>query len=342
MNITEIKIITIIIIAVTVFALIWISVIPGAGGVWQHDSGVYDQQGYNIFGGWPPVYPFLLHLIGRKIVTPQIIFAIISWCFAGYMLAGLPGMILAGVFVVSPRFAGWHSMCLTESVSLSLAATTLGLSVMMIRWKNWWIPWAVSLVLFSLTRYSNVFIIPFFAWPLFFCKCKLKVIVTIIITILLTSLFISNFRKNIKPISEPGKFTEEVSLMETHLQAATYLLDPAKRPYFLGALCKTDTYPCSLSESSQWLGWLELPGQGYLWLIMLLFPISDIVRRRKLSIGSTVIIVLCLASYTQCLVNAAYDSIATGHTEVYRHLSICDCFFVFSLIALIRRNKWNI
>ena len=317
-----------------------VSVIPNHHGVWYYDSAIYWQQGFDINAGRPPVYPIFIKAVGRNVVHYQIGLAILSWCFLGYTLAGFPGLLLGGFFSISPWFCRWNGLCLSESISHSFAALVIGFSILMIQKSKWFILWFISLLLFAFTRFANVFILPFCAWPAIFCWGKMKYfIIAGIIAIIIPAFLMVGRVKKVSPNKQGDVFSSLIPLktFSTHRLALLYLLDGKSRPYFLGSPMTDDYagYMPRLSHLSNSLTWMKLPKYAYPWILLIFIPILEIIIRKKLSMYSVLIISLFLAGYTQCLINIIWDNITQTKSEIWRHLAISDCFYVFSIIAAI-------
>lgn len=326
------------IVALAIIAVFINAADPGVRpGVWHHDSGVYIQQGYNVFGGWPPVYPIFLQLVGRNVVHYQIVLGVISWCLLGYLLAGFPGLILGGIFVISPWFARWHGNCLTESFSLSFAALAAAFSILLAGKPFWIIPWFVSLVLFAFTRFGNVLVLPFLLWPILFLKGwrRWLVIGGLVAVFVPASLLLYSKAAELGGARASPDAAGHLYSLSSHRSAFRHLIDTDSRPYHGPRPMSEDyrEYLPELSRYSRWLGWLKLPRHSYLWLLLTSLAILEMIRRRRLNYRSVVIISLFLAGYLQCLFNVMYQDVAGGATEIWRYLVICDAFLAFSVIA---------
>lgn len=308
-------------------------------GKWYYDSGVYIQQGYDIFGGRPPVYPVFLQLVGRNVVHYQIVLGVASWCLLGYLLAGFPGLILGGVFIISPWFARWHGNCLTESFSHSFAALTLSFSIMLIGKLRWFLPWFISLILFAFTRFTNVIVLPFFCWPAFFLKgaSRWLIIGGITISAFSGSLLLHSEVTKISGNRRISIVVGHLSSTSSHREALNYLIGIDTRPFFGSQPMPEDhrKYMPKLSKYSNYLEWLKLPRHSYLWLFLTALSVFEIFRRKRLNIYSVLIISLFFAGYLQCFNHILYEDMSGVSTEVWRHLAICDAFLSFSVIALV-------
>ncbi len=306
-------------------------------GVWYYDSGIYIQQGYDILGGRPPVYPVFLQLVGRNVVHYQIVLGVISWCLLGYLLAGFPGLILGGILIISPWFARWHGNCLTESFSHSFAALALAFSILLIRNRLWTVPWLISLLLFAFTRFSNVLILPFLSWPVLFVRDRTRwlVIGGLVVVLIPAALFLHSRATEIGDDNNTTAAAGHLISSSSHSAAFQHLINVDSRPYFGSRTMSEDRreYLPELSFYSQWFKWLELPRYSYLWPLLLILATLIMIRHRSPNIRYVVIISLFLAGYLQCLFNVMYQDTAGGPTEVWRHLAICDAFFAFSVIT---------
>ncbi len=316
---------------------------PNPKGVWHHDSGIYLQQGFDIFGGRPPVYPIFLKIVGQNVVRYQIGLAVLSWCFLGYTILRFPGLILGGIFSISPWFLRWNALCLTESFSHSFSALAIAFSILLVRNSKWFGPWIVSLLLFVFTRIPNVFILPFFAWPVFFCKGKIRyfIVLGVIAVIIPAVLVVGKFNRGVETPHLIPFFLKHLPSFSSHRLAGQYMLESGARPYFLARPILGDFahYMDPPTGYSVYLTWMKLPKYAYLWILLILLPIWELVSRKKLSIYSGLIVALFFASYTQCLVNIVHDDILKTKSEIWRHLLICDCFYVFSLISAVALLK---
>jgi hypothetical protein len=86
-------------------------------------------------GRKPPTYPLLVQLVtpGPQLVHVQAWSSIACWCFLGFTLARTAGMAILGLLALSPLVRMWNTALLTESLSLSLLALFLALSLLLRR-----------------------------------------------------------------------------------------------------------------------------------------------------------------------------------------------------------------
>lgn len=308
-------------------------------GLWYYDSRIYLQQGFNVRGNRPPVYPVFLGLVGNHVVGYQITLAVISWCLLGYLLAGFPGLIVLGVFAISPWFGRWHGNCLTESVSHSFAALVLSFSILLVRKPLWVFPWALSVCLFIMTRFTNALYLPFGVWPALLIRPRMRWLVVACLALLGYAAMRGLGAKERELVRDKGSPSAVKVLgdLGAYRQAWAWMTDSRTRPWWAGRPMSEDLreYRPRLSAASDRLEWLKPSYYGWGWLILLGVACADIAVRRRVTVLSLLIISLFVFCYAASLNHVFCDEILSENSEVWRHLSICDCGLVFSIAATL-------
>lgn len=310
---------------------------PGdPAGAWYYDSKVYLRSTYDPAYGRPPVYPAVLGILGRNVVYYQTIFAVLSFCLVGYVLAGFPGLILLGLLSVSPWFSRWHSNCLTESVSHSLLALTIAFSVLSIRRRSLLIPWAASLCLFSLTRYTNALYLPLSAWPALFIRGKVRwaVLAAPLLVAIPSILSLGEYERG--AIEGRGIAAASAALSpSSYRTAGEWVINARTRPFFRGRpiMPGSPEYRPALSRESDLLEPLKLGEHGWLWLPLLALAVADILLRGRISPGPASIFALAAFAYAVALGQILADTMTGDPGEVWRHLKACDAALAFALAA---------
>jgi hypothetical protein len=133
---------------------------------WPADS---KESGLTRLGPRMPSYPILLRGtgVGAALVHWQIWLSLAAWSQLGWLLAGAPGLLLGGLFSLSPELRFWSYAVLTESVTTSLLALLISLGLVLTgRWRTWLlVAWALVTLVFGLLRPSNALILPFLWIP---------------------------------------------------------------------------------------------------------------------------------------------------------------------------------
>ncbi len=94
-------------------------------------------------------------------------------------------------------------------------------------------------------------------------------------------------------------------------------------------------YKPHLSKCSSYLELMRLPVHGYLWFILVGVSAIDMARRRGMTIRAVLILALLVASYLQCISVVILYIMERDMGESWRHLSVCDSYFVFSVITAL-------
>jgi hypothetical protein len=117
----------------------------------------------------PPVYCVFLDVVGSGPVLPLVQSALsaVCWCGLGWTLAGLAGGALLGLFALTYPIAQWNLLALSESLTLSLLAGCLALTVRLARcwrWREYGL-WCLAAGLLAFTRLSNFYVLPALVAP---------------------------------------------------------------------------------------------------------------------------------------------------------------------------------
>ena len=191
------------------------------------------------------------------------------------------------------------------------------------------------MTLLAFNRFANVFIIPFCLFPILYVRWEYKLLM------LLFSVAIALLCWGMIHIYSQDHVLRPMPYKQAQVYktALVYMFNVDARPYTDGRRVNDRfedeyvAYHATFSKRSGHFRWFKVAKLPLLWFGLLLLPVIDAVKYRRLSVNSCVILCLFLAGYVQCVVNTLYDVSQQGHTEVWRHLSIVDALFVFALTS---------
>jgi hypothetical protein len=128
-----------------------------------------------------PVYSSLARVMGDSylLICFQFLLSIGALAALGFVVAGIPGLLLGVLLSLAWPVTLWNHTVLSESLSISLFAASLAATFLLV--KKWTRPrlivWCVVIVLYSFTRSTNVFMLPFFIVP-FVLRGKRQLVIT--------------------------------------------------------------------------------------------------------------------------------------------------------------------
>jgi hypothetical protein len=135
---------------------------------WPADYMLGDNV--RLMGARPPVYPLFLRLVGYGdlLVHTQVFVSVASWCFLGWAVGRVVGLVVFGTLALTASVWLWNTMLLSESISLSLMAALIGMTIILARmWSRLrFLLWSTTALLFSLTRDPNIYLLPFLIVPI--------------------------------------------------------------------------------------------------------------------------------------------------------------------------------
>ena len=116
-----------------------------------------------------PVFPLTAGMLGygAAFVWFHFLVSVAAWCWLGWVVARAIGVLVGAGIAVSGPIIMWNLAVLSESVCLSLLAALLAATVLLYRRWSWWRfgVWCLMALLFSMTRTSNMFLLPFLLIP---------------------------------------------------------------------------------------------------------------------------------------------------------------------------------
>jgi len=137
-----------------------------------------DLDSQHLYARRAPAYPLFLRVVppGPSLVQAQSWISLACWCLFGWTVGRTAGVLLAGLFALSPLVRPWNITLLTESVSLSLLALFLALSLALRRalerdGAKIRVPrttllaaaWAAAVLAFAMVRDVHLLALPFAA-----------------------------------------------------------------------------------------------------------------------------------------------------------------------------------
>jgi len=174
-----------------------------------------------------PVYPILASALENHyvLVCVQFVLSLAVWSWLGWTVAGAIGVLVAACIAMSGPIVMWDLSVLSESISLSLLAASLASTILLYR--RWtrarFIVWCVAIVLFSMTRSINVFLVPFLAVPFLATNKKrlLYVSLTALIVVAAVDIYGRTVGGSLRTLSMVNVYTGRI------------LPDPDRRGYFI-------------------------------------------------------------------------------------------------------------
>lgn len=90
-----------------------------------------DLDSQHLYARRAPAYPLFLRIVppGPFLVQAQSWLSLACWCLFGWTLRRTAGVLLLGLFALSPLVRPWNAALMTESLALSLLALLLALSL---------------------------------------------------------------------------------------------------------------------------------------------------------------------------------------------------------------------
>ena len=138
-----------------------------------------------------PVFPVVVSVIGQgpALVWFQCFVSLAAWCWLGWVVARAIGVLVGAGIAVSAPIIMWNMIVLSESMSLSLLAGALAATVLLFRRWSWWrfAVWCLLILLFALTRTSNMFLVPFLAVP-FLVTSKRRIVYVVVVTLVVVAI----------------------------------------------------------------------------------------------------------------------------------------------------------
>lgn len=161
---------------------------------------------------------------GRLLCYVQAVVSITAWCFFGWVVAGIPGTAIAACVAVSAAIAQWNQMVLSESLSFSLIAATMGTTLLLLR--GWsalrFALWSLLALALAFTKICEFYLLPFLPLPfLFFSWRRFVLVAAVSLSIFATAIYVSNTR---------GARYLRVALTDVIMYRV--LPDPEARAYF--------------------------------------------------------------------------------------------------------------
>jgi hypothetical protein len=151
--------------AIIFLAAVWLGKPPHQDARLTPDSGSY----LGLSAARMPVYPLIASTLGNgyAIIRFQFLLSLASWCWLGWVIARAPGVLLAACFALTVPIVMWVIAVLSESVCLSLMAASLAATIVLFRrWSRWrFAAWCAVVLLFAMTRTTNMFLVPFLVVP---------------------------------------------------------------------------------------------------------------------------------------------------------------------------------
>ena len=97
------------------------------------------DEDFQAMGPRTLTYPFVLMLFGTgsALVVMQYAANVAAFCWLGFVLGRVPGMALLGLLSLADNVRLWGSAVLTESLSVSLLAALVALSLVLGRRFGW-------------------------------------------------------------------------------------------------------------------------------------------------------------------------------------------------------------
>ncbi|TFH16448.1 MAG: hypothetical protein E4H02_05545 [Lentisphaerales bacterium] len=132
-----------------------------------------DSAGYLTYTtARPPVFGVIARTLGPTylLTVLQFLVSVAAWGLLGYLLCGVFGVIVLAVLSLSMPVLQWDHMVLSESMSISLCAASLALTVILLRnWrKRYLVAWCIIVAMFAFTRPTNLYFVPFLGIPFLF------------------------------------------------------------------------------------------------------------------------------------------------------------------------------
>jgi hypothetical protein len=174
-----------------------------------------------------PVYSLLASALGPTylLVCFQFVLSLAAWTWFGHTIGRVVGVLLGACFALSVPVYVWDLIVLSESLSLSLLAASLATTILMYR--RWtrvrFAVWCVIALLFSLTRATNVFLLPFLAVPFLATTKKQLLYVSLSAIVLLAAVDV--YGRTV------GGSLRTVSMVNVY--TGRILPDPERRGYFV-------------------------------------------------------------------------------------------------------------
>jgi hypothetical protein len=174
-----------------------------------------------------PTYGAFLSLVGHGpfLCSAQTVVSVLAWCFCGWTLAGIPGTALGAGLALSLPIAQWNLMVLSESLSFSLIAMAMGMTVLLLRV---WSPqrfawWSLFVLAAAFSRLCNLYLLPVLPLAFLFGPWRRFVLTAAVaLSIHMTGVFLCN-------MSELAAY-RRVAL--TDVIMFRILPDPDARAYF--------------------------------------------------------------------------------------------------------------
>lgn len=134
---------------------------------WPSDYMLDDD--FRVMGSRPPVYPLFLKVVGtgQLLMRLQTLLSIGAWCFLGWSVARTFGVLVGGIFASSLPIWRWNVVLVTESISISLMAASLGATLLLMHRWTWkrFIAWGLLIAGLGFTRDVNLYLVIFLAAP---------------------------------------------------------------------------------------------------------------------------------------------------------------------------------
>jgi len=210
--------------AVAIFAVVFAVGVPPVqdARLWP-DSGSYLGQS----SARMPVYPLIASTFENRyaVVLFQFVLSICAWCWFGWVVGRAPGVLFACLFAISAPIVMWDLAVLSESVCISLLVASLAATVLLYRrWSpSRFASWAAIVLLFALTRTTNMFLVPFLALP-FVVKGRRQLLLALS-TVLIASLIADVYSRT------AGASLRRLSLINVY--TGRIMLKPENYGYFV-------------------------------------------------------------------------------------------------------------
>jgi len=186
-----------------------------------------------------PAYSLLASMLRPTyaLVCVQFALSLAAWSWLGHTVGRVAGVLLGACFAVSVPIYAWNLLVLSESLSLSLLAASLASTILLYRRWSWarFAALCVFVVLFSLTRSANVFLVPFLVVPFVVTNKRALLRVSLVALVLLATVYL--FGRTV------GGSLRAVSLANVY--TGRILADPDRRVFFVerGMPLKTEMEP---------------------------------------------------------------------------------------------------